>query len=209
MRKITGIILAVLLIATLAGCSSSGGYEGVVSGVCNALEAGDVKALTAFLDMENIEKGLEAQYSGGTNGTTQIDETLSELAEQEAFVHICDDLTYEFGKDYVVEHGTLFQDEEQIDLALMQRLRKLENEDETLTQTEFINSFVDSLTDAMVVETTLIFRSKADESKTRLDMTLQLYERNGKWYLDNVNFTDVQTPNLLGRVEEMLRARDE
>ena len=91
----------------------------------------------------------------------------------------------------------------------MQRLRKLENEDETLTQTEFINSFVDSLTDAMVVETTLIFRSKDDESKTRLDMTLQLYERNGKWYLDNVNFTDVQTPNLLGRVEEMLRARDE
>lgn len=209
MRKITGIILAVLLIATLAGCSSSGGYEGVVSGVCNALEAGDVKALTAYLDMENIEKGLEAQYSGGTNGTTQIDETLSELAEQEAFVHICDDLTYEFGKDYVVEHGTLFPDEEQIDLALMQRLRKLENEDETLTQTEFINSFVDSLTDAMVVETTLIFRSKDDESKTRLDMTLQLYERNGKWYLDNVNFTDVQTPNLLGRVEEMLRARDE
>ncbi|MFR1534193.1 MAG: hypothetical protein ACLSTO_11535 [Bilophila wadsworthia] len=215
MKKQVGGFLAILLAATLAGCSSGGkdgehaGYEGTINSACQALQSGEVEALTALLDMESIEKGLEALHSNGENATAQIRETLTNLAEQEAFVHTCDDLAYDFGKDYIVEHGGLFPDEEAIDLELFQRLRKLESEDETLTQTEFINSFVDSLSDVMVVETTIIIRSADAESKSRLDVTLWLYERDETWYLDNASLSDIQTPNILGTVGKALLARDQ
>lgn len=208
MKKLIGGLLVLMLLVGMAGCSSSS-YQGVIDSACKAMEKGDVKALTSLLDMKNIEKALDAIYSGTTDGSTKIKDMLAEVTKQEDFVKLCDDLEYRFDEGYTVSHGSLFPDEEAYDLKLLQRLRKLEaSNSETLTLTEFINTFIDSLTDVISVKTTVIVKSKDSENKTKIDVTFVMYKAGGKWYLDFASHSDITTPNMLLMVRSALSARD-
>ena len=71
-----------------------------------------------------------------------------------------------------------------------------------------MNTFVDSLSDIKIVRTAVTLRSKDGETKNKIDLKFTMYQRNGKWYLDSVNYSEIKTPGLLSVVYNMLAERD-
>lgn len=216
MKKVLIGILALIMVLGLVGCSgSSKGYEGLIDNALQALQSGDVDKLTSLLDMENIENGLEALTSvGDITSSLELQEAkenyLEQVKEQEDFLKLYDDLEYQFDKDFTVEKGNLYidDDSELSELDKIQRLRKLEKKSESIAQTEFMNTFVDSLSDIKIVRTAVTLRSKDGETKNKIDLKFTMYQRNGKWYLDSVNYSEIKTPGLLSVVYNMLAERD-
>ena len=218
MKKTICMLLAMLLLVGLVGCSrgtatGAGGHEGVINAVCKAVQTGDSETLISLLDVQSIEKGFEAIYSESSKKgvSSDIEENLEIYTKQEAFQRQYDDYEYEYGKNFVVEHGNLYEEEENSlgDLEKYQRLRKLENKNETLTVTESVNAFVDGLTDIKVVTTTMVIRDKEGEGKNRTDVTFYMYQSNGKWYLDQVTgFAGIATPGMLTYVFNVLQNRN-
>ena len=209
MKRVLIFVLALVCILSSIGCASPSAskYEMVVDRLCQALEKGDTAALTALMDMNSIQQMLEARYSNKLDSASAIEDAMELYTQQLDFSHLYDDLQYMYGNAFVVEHGTLYPDDDAQDLALYQRLRKLSNDEESLTLMEFVNSFVDSVTDIKVVDTTIIFRSQDGKDKDRYDVRFYMYQVGKAWYLDYISLYDIETPDILEYVLHVLNKR--
>lgn len=208
------------MVVAAAGCAGGSGYEEVIDSSLQAIQSGDAEKLVSLFDMDSYDEYIEAAKSVMAKNVPAenqmeeyepLDEARDTLVEQESFLKLYDDLQYEFGKDFTAEKGNVYLDDENslADIEKFQRLRKLENKDETITETEFINDFVDGLADIKIVDTTVTIRSKDGEAKTRMDVHFVLYQRNNKWYLDSANVQDIVTPGILSQVYNALSSRAE
>ena len=208
MRKILYIMIVILIIISLsfASCSSLN-YENIVDTACKALECGNKEMITSLLDKDSIQRWYEALYDDKSHSVTQINGILNRYYEQQKLSETFTELKDNFGDNYIVKHGALVPDKEKIDLADLKTLRKLTNRNESSAQRDFINSFVDSLSQVVCINTTLIVQKRGSNVKNIMNITFNMYCLSGKWYLDYTDYPDIETPNILAQINTALSVR--
>ena len=155
---------------------------------------------------KNIERAFRSFSQGNSLKSASGTCSLLKYNRQEDFNSFCLDIENSFGRNYSVMHNRIAPAENGIDLARLKKLRCLKNEKESPILTDFLNSFIDELEEILILNTTLVIKSK--KLSSCLETTFHLYKANGRWYLDYINYSDIVTPNLLDIVEEMLIKRN-
>ena len=208
MKQVLCILFAIMLILIPSSCSNANGYENIINSFCYSIENSDRDALVSLLDIKNIERAFCSFSQGSSLKSASGTCSLLKYNRQEDFNSFCLDIENSFGRNYSVMHNRIAPAENGIDLARLKKLRCLKNEKESPILTDFLNSFIDELEEILILNTTLVIKSKSKKLSSCLETTFHLYKANGRWYLDYINYSDIVTPNLLDIVEEMLIKRN-
>ena len=203
MKRIGAFILVLMLVLSLAACSSSSGPESVVKQFCKAIEKGDVEILNEliqlnssimtkpriFFDFYESDLGEDSYYAYCDYIYTK-DEDISQyndmyyddLVKQEGFKEWCDDFAFEYGK-YSVEYIN-YEEEVCGPSAYIEMIPLCQNEGSTIPK--HVVDFFNTEEDEGTLYFDLIIRDNTKKGVFKVAVCMEVYKSIGRWYIDRI-----------------------